>query len=73
MKTCLFLVCSFAVQPTIPSTQGTCLGCFHTIPSDNSQVLEILKKAIVKFNKHSGETVLFKLVEITEAQRQVCI
>ncbi|XP_042737139.1 kininogen-1 [Lagopus leucura] len=59
------------VQPTIPSTQGTCLGCFHTIPSDNLQVLEILKKAIVKFNKHSGETVLFKLVEITEAQRQV--
>uniref|UniRef100_A0A8V0Z1J1 Kininogen 1 n=1 Tax=Gallus gallus TaxID=9031 RepID=A0A8V0Z1J1_CHICK len=59
------------VQPLIPFTQGICLGCFHTISTDNSQVAEILKKAIQKFNKHSTETVLFKLVEITTAQRQV--
>uniref|UniRef100_A0A669QEC7 Cystatin kininogen-type domain-containing protein n=1 Tax=Phasianus colchicus TaxID=9054 RepID=A0A669QEC7_PHACC len=59
------------VQPMIPSTQGICLGCFHTLPSDDLQVSEILKKAIKKFNKHSEETVLFKLVEIKKAQRQV--
>ncbi|POI36222.1 hypothetical protein CIB84_000027 [Bambusicola thoracicus] len=59
------------VQPLIPFTQDICLGCFHTIPTDNAQVAEILKKAIQKFNKHSDETVLFKLVEVTTAQRQV--
>lgn len=33
---------------------------------------EILKKSIQKFNKHSDELALFKLVEIKEAKRQVC-
>ncbi|XP_072201009.1 kininogen-1 [Excalfactoria chinensis] len=60
-----------SVQPVIPLTQGLCLGCFHTISSDNSRVSEILQKAIQKFNTHSGEAALFKLVEITEARRQV--
>ncbi|XP_021250334.1 kininogen-1 [Numida meleagris] len=59
------------VQPMIPLTQGVCLGCFHTISSDHPQVSEILKKAIQKFNNHSGEAALFKLVEITDAKRQV--
>uniref|UniRef100_A0A803YBD5 Cystatin kininogen-type domain-containing protein n=1 Tax=Meleagris gallopavo TaxID=9103 RepID=A0A803YBD5_MELGA len=59
------------VQPMIPFTQATCVGCFHTISNDDLQVSEILKKAIKKFNKHSNETVLFKLVEIIKAQRQV--
>ncbi|XP_054242057.1 kininogen-1 [Indicator indicator] len=50
---------------------GTCLGCFHPISSDSSEVSEILKQAIQKFNRHSAEPALFKLVEIKEAERQV--
>ncbi|XP_015727176.1 kininogen-1 [Coturnix japonica] len=60
-----------SVQPVIPLTQNICLGCYHTISSDSSRVSEILQKAIQKFNTHSGEAALFKLVEITEARRQV--
>ncbi|NXK48151.1 KNG1 protein, partial [Chauna torquata] len=59
------------VPPKITLTQATCLGCFHTISSDSLQVSEILKQAIQKFNRHSGEATLFKLVEIKEAKRQV--
>ncbi|XP_057256374.1 kininogen-1 [Pezoporus wallicus] len=61
----------FPAMPKITLTQATCLGCFHPISSDSSVVLEILKQAIQKFNKHSGEPALFKLVEIKEATRQV--
>ncbi|XP_068001217.1 kininogen-1 isoform X2 [Melanerpes formicivorus] len=50
---------------------GTCLGCFQPISSDSSEVPEILKEAIKKFNRHSDEPALFKLVEIKEAERQV--
>ncbi|NXN09337.1 KNG1 protein, partial [Indicator maculatus] len=50
---------------------GACLGCFHPISSDSSEVSEILKQAIQKFNRHSDEPALFKLVEIKEAERQV--
>uniref|UniRef100_A0A8C6YX62 Cystatin kininogen-type domain-containing protein n=1 Tax=Nothoprocta perdicaria TaxID=30464 RepID=A0A8C6YX62_NOTPE len=52
-------------------SEAQCLGCFHHISSDTSQVSEILKQAIHQFNKHGGETALFKLVEIKEAKRQV--
>uniref|UniRef100_A0A8C6JEP6 Uncharacterized protein n=1 Tax=Melopsittacus undulatus TaxID=13146 RepID=A0A8C6JEP6_MELUD len=67
----LFVLFCFAATPKITLTQATCLGCFHPISSDSSVVLEILKQAIQKFNKHSGEPALFKLVEIKEATRQV--
>ncbi|XP_035413186.1 kininogen-1 [Cygnus atratus] len=59
------------VPPKITLSKATCLGCFHDISSDSLQVSEILKRAIQKFNKHSGEVTLFKLVEIKEAKRQV--
>nr|XP_009675571.1 PREDICTED: kininogen-1 isoform X2 [Struthio camelus australis] len=52
-------------------TEAVCLGCFHPISSDSLQVSEILKQAIQKFNRHSDEAALFKLVEIKEAKRQV--
>lgn len=60
----------FPDMPKITLTQATCLGCFHPISSDSSVVSEILKQAIQKFNKHSAEPALFKLVEIKEAKRQ---
>ncbi|NXT82615.1 KNG1 protein, partial [Zapornia atra] len=60
-----------SATPKIRITEATCLGCFHPISSDSSEVAEILKQAIVKFNKHSTEPALFKLVEIKEAKRQV--
>ncbi|XP_030135910.4 kininogen-1 isoform X2 [Taeniopygia guttata] len=61
----------FSDVSKISLTEAPCLGCFHHISSDGSEVSEILKKAIQKFNKHSDELALFKLVEIKEAQRQV--
>ncbi|NXY13115.1 KNG1 protein, partial [Atrichornis clamosus] len=61
----------FSDVSKIRLTEAPCLGCFHSISSDGSEVSEILKQAIQKFNKHSGETALFKLVEIKEAKRQV--
>ncbi|XP_009699617.1 PREDICTED: kininogen-1 [Cariama cristata] len=61
----------FPATPKIKLTEATCLGCFHPISSDSSEVSEILKQAIQKFNKHSAEPTLFKLVEIKEARRQV--
>ncbi|XP_074009929.1 kininogen-1 [Numenius arquata] len=61
----------FSATPRITVTEATCTGCFHPISSDNLQVSEILKQVIQKFNKHSAETALFKLVEIKEAQIQV--
>lgn len=69
----LFCFVCFLATPKITLTQATCLGCFHPISSDSSVVLEILKQAIQKFNKHSAEPALFKLVEIKEATRQVCV
>ncbi|NXH17002.1 KNG1 protein, partial [Bucco capensis] len=59
-----------AVSP-ITVTKATCLGCFHPISSDSLEVSGILEKAIQKFNTHSAELALFKLVEIKEAKRQV--
>ncbi|NXF02026.1 KNG1 protein, partial [Smithornis capensis] len=61
----------FSDVSKIKLTQAPCLGCFHPISSDSSQVSEIVKQAIQKFNKHSDEPALFKLVEIKEAKRQV--
>ncbi|XP_059678794.1 kininogen-1 [Gavia stellata] len=61
----------FPAMPKITLTEATCLGCFHPISSDSSVVSEILQQAIQKFNKHSAEPALFKLVEIKEAKRQV--
>ncbi|XP_057887108.1 kininogen-1 isoform X2 [Melospiza georgiana] len=61
----------FSDVSKIRLTEAPCLGCFHPISSDGSEVSEILKKAIQKFNKHSGEPALFKLAEIKEAKRQV--
>ncbi|KFP00559.1 Kininogen-1, partial [Calypte anna] len=61
----------FPAAPKVMFTKALCLGCFQPISSDDSQVSEILKQAIQKFNKHSDESVLFKLVEVKEAQRQV--
>ncbi|KFQ73401.1 Kininogen-1, partial [Phaethon lepturus] len=61
----------FPAMPKITVTEATCLGCFHPISSDSSGVSEILKQAIQKFNRHSAEPALFKLVEIKEAKRQV--
>ncbi|NWX19651.1 KNG1 protein, partial [Aegotheles bennettii] len=58
-------------MPKVKLAEAPCLGCFHPIASDSSQVSEILKKAIQKFNRHSTERTLFKLVEIKEAQSQV--
>ncbi|XP_052660848.1 kininogen-1 isoform X2 [Harpia harpyja] len=60
----------FPATPKITLTEATCLGCFHPIPSDSSEVSEILKQAVQKFNRHSAELALFKLVEIKEAKRQ---
>uniref|UniRef100_A0A663DR44 Kininogen 1 n=1 Tax=Aquila chrysaetos chrysaetos TaxID=223781 RepID=A0A663DR44_AQUCH len=60
----------FPATPKITLTEATCLGCFHPIPSDSSEVSEILKQAIQKFNRHSAEPAFFKLVEIKEAKRQ---
>ncbi|NXC65943.1 KNG1 protein, partial [Anhinga anhinga] len=61
----------FPVTPKISLTKASCLGCFYPISSDSSEVSEILKQAIQKFNKHSTEPALFKLVEIKEAKIQV--
>ncbi|KAF1630915.1 Kininogen-1, partial [Eudyptes filholi] len=61
----------FPATPEITLTAATCLGCFHPISSDSSEVSEILKQAIQKFNRHSAEHALFKLVGIKEAKRQV--
>ncbi|XP_040468721.1 kininogen-1 isoform X1 [Falco naumanni] len=61
----------FPATPRITLTDATCLGCFHPVSSDSSEVSEILKQAIWKFNRHSAEPALFKLVEIKEAKRQV--
>ncbi|XP_066181908.1 kininogen-1 isoform X3 [Sylvia atricapilla] len=61
----------FSDVSKIKLTEAPCLGCFHQISSDGSEVSEILKKTIQNFNKHSDEVALFKLVEITEAKRQV--
>ncbi|KAF2975696.1 hypothetical protein EK904_014009, partial [Melospiza melodia maxima] len=61
----------FSDVSKIRLTEAPCLGCFHPISSDGSEVSEILKKAIQKFNKHSDEPALFKLAEIKEAKRQV--
>ncbi|NXS06477.1 KNG1 protein, partial [Neodrepanis coruscans] len=61
----------FSDVSKIEVTQAPCLGCFEPISSDGSQVSEILKQAIQKFNKHSDEPALFKLAEIKEAKRQV--
>uniref|UniRef100_A0A8U8ATA7 Uncharacterized protein n=1 Tax=Geospiza parvula TaxID=87175 RepID=A0A8U8ATA7_GEOPR len=61
---------SFSDVSKIKLTEAPCLGCFHPISSDGSEVSEILKKAIQKFNKHSDEPALFKLAEIKEAKRQ---
>ncbi|NXE86466.1 KNG1 protein, partial [Menura novaehollandiae] len=61
----------FSDVSRIRLTEAPCLGCFHSISSDDPEVSEILKKAIQKFNSHSNEAALFKLVEIREAKRQV--
>nr|XP_009505707.1 PREDICTED: kininogen-1 [Phalacrocorax carbo] len=61
----------FPVTPKITVAKATCLGCFHPISSDSLEVSEILKQAIQKFNRHSNEPALFKLVEIKEAKIQV--
>uniref|UniRef100_A0A8C8AQR1 Kininogen 1 n=1 Tax=Otus sunia TaxID=257818 RepID=A0A8C8AQR1_9STRI len=66
-----FLFVSFPAAPKIPLAEAPCLGCFHPISTDSSEVTEILKQAIEKFNRHSAEPALFKLVEIKEAKRQV--
>ncbi|NXC98062.1 KNG1 protein, partial [Certhia familiaris] len=61
----------FSDVSKIRLSEAPCLGCFHPISSDSSEVSEILKKAVQNFNKHSDELALFKLVEIQEAKRQV--
>ncbi|XP_017930329.1 kininogen-1 [Manacus vitellinus] len=61
----------FSDVSKIRITQVPCLGCYHPISSDSSQVSEILQKAIQKFNKEGDEPALFKLVEIKQAKRQV--
>ncbi|NWV21547.1 KNG1 protein, partial [Origma solitaria] len=61
----------FSDVSKIRLSEAPCLGCFHPISSDGSEVSEILKKAIQNFNKHGKESALFKLVEIKEAKRQV--
>ncbi|XP_010395595.1 kininogen-1 [Corvus cornix cornix] len=61
----------FSDVSKIKLTEAPCLGCFHHISSDGSEVSEILEQAIQKFNKGSDEPALFKLVEIKEAKRQV--
>uniref|UniRef100_A0A8D0EJW3 Kininogen 1 n=1 Tax=Strix occidentalis caurina TaxID=311401 RepID=A0A8D0EJW3_STROC len=61
----------FPAAPKVTLAEAPCLGCFHPISTDSSEVSEILKQAIEKFNGHSAEPALFKLVEIKEAKRQV--
>ncbi|NWU95213.1 KNG1 protein, partial [Upupa epops] len=61
----------FPATPKVSLGHAPCLGCYHPISSDSLGVSEILKQAIQKFNKHSGEPALFKLVEVKEAKRQV--
>ncbi|NXT02342.1 KNG1 protein, partial [Jacana jacana] len=61
----------FAAAPTVTLTAAPCTGCYQPISGDSSKVSEILEQAIQKFNKHSAETTLYKLVEIKEAKIQV--
>ncbi|NXA63509.1 KNG1 protein, partial [Mohoua ochrocephala] len=61
----------FSDVSKIRLTAVSCLGCFHHISTDDSDVSEIVKKVIDKFNNHSDEPALFKLLEIREAKRQV--
>ncbi|NXU41635.1 KNG1 protein, partial [Drymodes brunneopygia] len=61
----------FSDVSKIRLSEAQCLGCFHHISSDGPEVSEILEKTIQKFNNHSEEQALFKLVEIKEAKRQV--
>ncbi|NXG74362.1 KNG2 protein, partial [Baryphthengus martii] len=61
----------FPAAPRVRLNEAPCLGCFHPISSDSAEVSEIVKQAIKKFNRHSDEPALFKLVEIKEAKRQV--
>lgn len=72
MKPYVFWFVCFPDVSKIRLTEAPCLGCFHHISSDGPEVSEILEKAIQKFNRHSEEHALFKLVEIKEAKRQVC-
>uniref|UniRef100_A0A8D0EK27 Kininogen 1 n=1 Tax=Strix occidentalis caurina TaxID=311401 RepID=A0A8D0EK27_STROC len=67
----IFLFVSLPAAPKVTLAEAPCLGCFHPISTDSSEVSEILKQAIEKFNGHSAEPALFKLVEIKEAKRQV--
>ncbi|NXX91434.1 KNG1 protein, partial [Centropus bengalensis] len=61
----------FPATPKIRLTEAVCLGCFHPVSNDALEVSDILKQAIQKFNRHSSEPDLFKLLEIKEAKRQV--
>ncbi|NXN28240.1 KNG1 protein, partial [Nycticryphes semicollaris] len=61
----------FPATPKIPLTVAPCTGCYQPLSSDSVKVSDILKQAIQKFNKHSAETALYKLVEIKEAKIQV--
>ncbi|XP_027746398.1 kininogen-1 [Empidonax traillii] len=61
----------FSDVSKIRVTHIPCLGCYHPLSADSSQVSEILNRAIQKFNKHSDEPALFKLIEIKQAKRQV--
>uniref|UniRef100_A0A8C3KCL1 Kininogen 1 n=1 Tax=Calidris pygmaea TaxID=425635 RepID=A0A8C3KCL1_9CHAR len=61
----------FPATPKITVTKAICTGCFHPISSDSLKVSDILKQIIQKFNQHSAETALYKLVEIKEAKIQV--
>ncbi|XP_014795313.1 PREDICTED: kininogen-1 isoform X2 [Calidris pugnax] len=61
----------FPATPKIKVTEAICTGCFQPISRDSLKVSDILKQTIQKFNQHSAETALYKLVEIKEAQIQV--
>ncbi|NXN98224.1 KNG1 protein, partial [Rhinopomastus cyanomelas] len=61
----------FPATPKVPLARASCVGCFHPISSDGLEVSKILEQAIQKFNQHSAEPTLFKLVEIKDAQRMV--
>ncbi|NXP13749.1 KNG1 protein, partial [Thinocorus orbignyianus] len=61
----------FPAAPKVTLSTAPCMGCFYPIASDSLKVSDILKQAIQKFNEHSAETTLYKLVEVREAKMQV--
>lgn len=55
----------------VVTTEYTCVGCVHPIPTYDPDLKPVLKHAIEHFNSHSNHSHLFALGEVKRANRQV--